>query len=60
MQMGSVFGDSIDTAKSTVQRGKNNDEACGDTEEQMRRQSGLEIDLQSGAISTRTAMTSEL
>lgn len=60
MQMGSVFGDSIDTGTSTVaQSVENNDKADGDTEEQMRRQSGLEIDLQSGTISARSAIMSE-
>lgn len=58
MQMGSLFGDLNEARQSRSNDASYDEEALGDVEEQMRQQSGVEIDLESGTIS-RPTVTSE-
>lgn len=61
VQMGNLFGDSVAPSKGKGGEGAaaRDQEAAVDAEAQMRRQSGVEIDLQSGAVSACATVTSE-
>ena len=56
VQIGKVFGDSAQLGPGD---GQSSSDGYGDAEEQMRRQSGIEIDLRSGAIKARSAVTTD-
>lgn len=59
VQMGTLFGETVQSFPGNGVAASSDDDGYGDVEEQMRQQSGIEIDLRSGVVSANAVKSAK-